>query len=450
MAKLKKIDIVCVVETWLSDHIADAELSCNGFFAVFRKDRKSRGGGVLILVRRPIPCTMCEIEEDTLEVLCIEIHQNDDPTRLILSYAPGTEGYHDDIAKMNLLTEEMERLLCTSSSVIIMGDFNCPHIDWSEGGRLAGGLPKERILLEFCVSNGLKQLVTEITRPASGALIDLVLCTHGMLDCDDVVVVPNPVESDHLGIMFSFDGVVKGCPVRNEHDFERADYEAINASLLATNWQQMFQNSETADDMYSILTEYLRFLVDIHVPRKNMRNDRPIAQCIQRLESALNGCPASDVTGTKRLRKRLERCLTRQRYLLETKIVESESAPRFFRYMSSRMKTKDDLAVLIDASGERVTDDKSKADLLCDIFEETYLHGGTRLPVPNSVLCPKGVRMLEDVDLSEEAVHKCLTATKPKRSMNPERLPALFLSRSALGVSLPLSLMYQRSLAEGK
>ncbi|XP_018494117.1 uncharacterized protein LOC108863915 [Galendromus occidentalis] len=154
---------------------------------------------------------------------------------------------------MCLLTEEIERLLCTSSSVIIIGDFICPHINWSEGGCLAGGHSKERILLDFCISNGLKQLVTEITRPASGAPIDLVLSADGVLDFDDVVA--DPLKSDHLGIMFSFDGVVKGSPVRNGRDFERADYAAIKTSLFATNWQQIFQDSVTLDDMYNTLTE---------------------------------------------------------------------------------------------------------------------------------------------------------------------------------------------------
>ena len=41
--------IFCLVETWLSDSIFDNETIPKGF-SVYRKDRHSRGGGVLVAV----------------------------------------------------------------------------------------------------------------------------------------------------------------------------------------------------------------------------------------------------------------------------------------------------------------------------------------------------------------------------------------------------------------
>ena len=43
------IDIVCVVESWLSPDISDIEICIPGF-EIFRRNRNRHGGGILIFV----------------------------------------------------------------------------------------------------------------------------------------------------------------------------------------------------------------------------------------------------------------------------------------------------------------------------------------------------------------------------------------------------------------
>ena len=43
----------CLTETWLSDFICNGEILPTGF-VLYRKDRPSRGGGVLIAVRESL------------------------------------------------------------------------------------------------------------------------------------------------------------------------------------------------------------------------------------------------------------------------------------------------------------------------------------------------------------------------------------------------------------
>ena len=46
-------DVICVNETWLNSTVSDQEILHPGF-SIFRKDRKDRsGGGVLILIASP-------------------------------------------------------------------------------------------------------------------------------------------------------------------------------------------------------------------------------------------------------------------------------------------------------------------------------------------------------------------------------------------------------------
>ena len=45
--------IICITETWLSDYICDGEILPAGYI-LYRKDRPSRGGGVLIAVKESL------------------------------------------------------------------------------------------------------------------------------------------------------------------------------------------------------------------------------------------------------------------------------------------------------------------------------------------------------------------------------------------------------------
>ena len=63
--------IYCFSETWLSDHILDKEIIPSNF-TLYRKDRSTRGGGVLIAVRESITSTFVNTRDD-LEVLAVRL-----------------------------------------------------------------------------------------------------------------------------------------------------------------------------------------------------------------------------------------------------------------------------------------------------------------------------------------------------------------------------------------
>ena len=50
LAQAEDLDVICVVEIWLSAEILDAEISLCGY-QCFRRDRNRHGGGVVVYVR---------------------------------------------------------------------------------------------------------------------------------------------------------------------------------------------------------------------------------------------------------------------------------------------------------------------------------------------------------------------------------------------------------------
>ena len=155
-------------------------------------------------------------------------------------------------------------------------------------------------------------------------------------------------------------------------DFANADYYSITTQLIATNWDSVFDGASDVESVFSKLMEYLNTLIKMNVPPKHLRRRQPIDAVTAKLMKLISLCPLDDEIKMKLLRAELTRCVTRRRCVLERRIVESSDPARFFGYASARLKMKDDLSVLVSTKVVRVTNDREKADLLCDFFEEIY------------------------------------------------------------------------------
>ena len=69
----QNLDILGLCETFLNDYFSDNELQLNNY-QLFRKDRKSHGGGLLLYVKSQNPCLQrTDLENDTLETIWLEM-----------------------------------------------------------------------------------------------------------------------------------------------------------------------------------------------------------------------------------------------------------------------------------------------------------------------------------------------------------------------------------------
>ena len=116
--------IIAITETWLSEAIFDTELLPNGY-CIFRKDRGSRGGGVLFAVDQHLPAVQLDTPCD-LEVLTVKI-SFDHPAIFSVVYVPPNVSL--DI--YNSLLDYLYSFFSSASSpVFVLGDFNIPNLHW--------------------------------------------------------------------------------------------------------------------------------------------------------------------------------------------------------------------------------------------------------------------------------------------------------------------------------
>ena len=92
-------------------------------YCIYRKDRNTCGGGILIEVHNSIPSRIIESPSD-LELIAIDLHNFNCTLRVV--YVPPAIILQDFTNILSFLEE-----LTSSGSVLIMGDFNRPDFNWS-------------------------------------------------------------------------------------------------------------------------------------------------------------------------------------------------------------------------------------------------------------------------------------------------------------------------------
>ena len=81
-------DVICLTETWLSESVFDQEILPTNY-NIYRKDRPSRGGGVLIATKSTIPVSVISSDpsNNSLEILTVRLNLSK-PVTLSCVYTP--------------------------------------------------------------------------------------------------------------------------------------------------------------------------------------------------------------------------------------------------------------------------------------------------------------------------------------------------------------------------
>lgn len=183
--------IIAITETWLNDKYFDNEILPHDYF-IYRKDRNSRGGGVLLAVHRCVPSRLIE-SPPNLEVIAVSLIN----INLIVCvvYVPPNVS----LPTFNVILFFLAKII-SMGPVIILGDFNLPDIDWLT---LSCSSPLSSVFCDFVFDNNLTQHILEPTHYL-GNCLDLALSNCPQFISPVGVRKDNPIKSDHFLLSFNF------------------------------------------------------------------------------------------------------------------------------------------------------------------------------------------------------------------------------------------------------
>ena len=197
-------DLIAVTETWLHDDVRDCELQLPGY-NLYRQDRNgSHHGGVLLYVADALTSSQLGASADVhvhCEQLWCSVQRPYGPKTVfgVVYRSPDNE----DDNWMALM--EMH---CKHPRVCVMGDFNCPNVNWTAGICLPAAKRVEHLLFNTAVRYQLHQHVMEHTRHEVGqrsSCLDLVF-TSPALNPTRISVQEPLGGSDHAIVLADLPG----------------------------------------------------------------------------------------------------------------------------------------------------------------------------------------------------------------------------------------------------
>ena len=193
------IDAVVVSELWLRS----ADFECYGIpdfcFVAAGRETGARGGGVGVFVRSNcsvLSSVSVSSTDGNVQVVKVRVRKMALEGCIIGMYS--SNYCHSDT-----LLETLERVIPDGSNIpcVLLGDSNVDLRSKSRSERYCG----------FLAGRGYRQLISGVTRPASGTCLDHI----AIRDCDGFLEISSfiwntPIFSDHFPVMVHFTGLQSG------------------------------------------------------------------------------------------------------------------------------------------------------------------------------------------------------------------------------------------------
>ena len=473
-------DVVCLTESWLLDGIFDEELF-DPRYIVYRNDRDytrlgvKRGGGTLIAIRQgsasidiqhsSAPLQLPDADITSL-TLILEQGTPRKKLHLFCCYFPQNPKQCDSEA---IFFEYMSDLYINnrSDSFIILGDFNISEARWllqSDEHFVIQNASDNNLILQlfaFMSFTGWSQYNSIFNN--NNRLLDLVLSNSTcVVERTDPLSLPE--DNHHPALLINVEeGTVHTSlrePPRIVHRFHDADYEAINSELNKINWVQQLSSlniTDAVDKFYLIINN----IVDKFVPTKTVySNNKFPAWYSRRLIKLVNKKlkihkkwkiygRSSDYNTFSDLRHETKR-LELECYVFFIDKAESNirySSKQFWSFVKLK-RVNDCIPDSIVFNDQISSDGQAIANTFNSYFQSVF-EIDTRVTVGETNSSSEYNLCVNNVNITCEIIEKYLLKLDHSKGSGPDKLHPIFLKRCSSQISVPLHILFSKSLHSG-
>ncbi|XP_059807923.1 uncharacterized protein LOC132382078 [Hypanus sabinus] len=441
-------DVVAISETWLQEG-CDWQLNIPGF-SCFRCDRVggARGGGVALLVRENLMAVLWKdrLESSSREAIWMELKNGKGAVTLIGVYYRPPNGARE-------LEEQMCKEIadiCSKHKVVIVGDFNFPHVDWE--AHSVKGLDG----LEFvkCVQDSFLQQYIEVpTR--DGAVLDLLL-GNAIGQLTDVCVGEHFGSSDHNSISFNIIMEKDRTGPRVEiFDWRKANFEGMRRDLERVDWVKLFYGKDVIEKWRSFKGEIMRvqnLYVRVKGKVKGLRApwfSRDIRNLVQKKRDVYNRYRQhgvkellEDYKECKRnLKKEIRKAKRRYEVGLANKVKVNPKG--FYSYIKSKRIVRDKIGPLENQGGQLCVEPKEMGAILNDFFSSVFTK---EKDIELSKVWETSKEVMEPMTIKEVEVLALLRNLKVDKSPGPDRIFPRTLREVCVEIAGALTEIFNMSL----
>ena len=406
--------IIALTETWLDPNSSSSILGLSDYL-IFRKDRISKGGGVLIGVKSTISCREINIICKS-EIIAVDVFtSNPNHIRIIVCYNPNG----NDITRLKELLTDLENVIGFIDNYVIIGDFNIDVKKEADIHRT-----KIQLINNFLSFHNLTQIVNFSTRV--NRQIDYIIVNKNMIDTQ-VNELPPIGKSDHIAIFVTLNCTIvpKFQPLESFLNFRRANYLAIihllkhnilplinqkiplfslfELFLLSSkNWVPKLKIKEFKSQ--KIFGHSLKIYNKLKKHYKKYKRDR-------NLES---------LKIYKALKKQYRLTLKTEQINFEAKLLKDKSRKNLYRYLKSRKTTFISINNLCGDNSELITDPYEICNkfnsYFCSVYKpQSYVINSHFLPCHG-----------ERVVISQTLLQRAFLHLKHSRGVGIDGIPIIF------------------------
>ena len=459
-------DIIGLTETWMKE-----AYSIKGYHPVIRhdRDRDQKGGGVMLFIHENLQVTECmELNGAGFEesVWCI-IHLSSTEKLLVGVCYRSPNSSKENNEELNLLLNCTQRI--QAKNVLIMGDFNYPHIQWEDGYVEGPENSDSSRFFDVTQSLFLYQHVSCDTRFRDGcspSRLDLIFTNREYLV--DGMQCRQPIgKSDHAVLTWKCVYQQKQekrieSNTTTHYNFRRGRYGEMNDELNKLDWKVL--EGMKVQAAWDFIKEKLYSAIRCFVPKAKKKRkkgmmtpwwSKGLKQEVKKKHKTwkiyLRTRGSEEHMAYTRQRNLTTQKIRRARRQYEAVLTDQiKSNPqKLYRYIRSRLKVKTMVGPLETSSGQVTQSDKEAAEVLNSFFESVFVkEDPTSMPLFPSRKCDSGA--LTDIDISKQDVLNELRKLEDGKASGPDGLPSTVFKSCAEALAWPLTVLFRKSINTGE
>jgi len=358
--------------------------------------------------------------------------------------------------------------ICNSgvaTHILIMGDFNYPHMIWSTGYCTSAA---DSMFMDTVNDCFLYQHVTCPTRARpnqTSNILDLVFTNEeGMLS--KVEIMAPLGKSDHAVLSFYFHCYVESELLCVQHrNYNKGDYQNLRREL-SIDWEELLNPlCNNAEAQFTVFHRRLTEAVDKWIPTVNMNRNakhrRPSLDIKVRKLIRRKNRLWTRYMETHEIIKYKEYCkcrnrvraitrLKRKEYELQIASKSRDEPKLFWKYANSRLKTRSSIPDLYTSSDHKqhTTNDQEKVETLSKFFGSVFTEKITDV-IPE-LLDSNIYYEMQLPDINTTVVEKILRELKVSKSPGPDGIYPRILKEFATELADPLAKIFKASIDSGQ
>ena len=448
-------DLIILTETWCNNSISNAVISVPGYFIdpALRLDRTDtldgKGGGIIVYVRNGLTILSCDyISSNFNQYCCFQVKSEKECIEFICVYRSPNSSDEND----TYLCEDILNYMKKRSDCVLIGDINLPGIDWNKNSSDKKG----RLFLNNANNNLLTQCIDFPTH-IKGNILDLLIINNSdiFLNADDVGRLG---KSDHVMLLINlkFKRSVNKT-VQHIPDWSKGDLNGFREELSKIEWCDIYSNMNCNgawSHFENTITDLTRQFIPTKLRRQGGRPPWLNRNLLKQIRKKRQLWRVKKSTGSETANKnymecerKVQKAVRNAKKNFERKLANKEKNERAFNaYVKSKTSCNNAIGPLMKDNGEVISDDREMATELNSFFGSVFTKEDTNT-IPSATQL-QVESTLSYAHFSPGVITRKISKLKPASAPGVDGISARLLQAFSSELSLPLSIIFTKSMSE--